>query len=480
MPAVNRRSFRSRPRSTSDVPGEFPRPGGRSSNTSAFPFFTISYASEGVIAAVGWTGQWSASLERSPSGPARFRVGMERTHLVLHAGERIRTPARLAHDMERRPSGGPQSVSPADIVSVRAAAGRQARTPAHRLAVLRSLQCDPAGMGDRSGPDQRDQVRTRRGLRHSLARCRVVPGRLSRWRWQLDAKPVAFPRGLAQVGEACHRGTCDSCSGSSRSALPPGRRLRPEHPEFVFGGSKGGLFRLDDPAARRWLGDLLSKRITEYGIDIYRNDFNMDPLPFWRGNDPPDRQGMTEIRYVEGLYELWDRLRAEHPGLMIDNCSSGGRRIDLETCMRSVPLWRSDTSCSPGHPEWNQVQTCGLGLYVPLHTACGWVPTAYDFRSSATAGAISQWDFLNPEFPQGTGTRHPRGSEGEPEVLVRRFYPLTACSLAHDQFVAYQFHRPDLGRRAGAGLPPKRLQPPGTRTGAERHRPESDLRRRDD
>jgi len=42
--------------------------------------------------------------------------------------------------------------------------------------------------------------------------------------------------------------------------------------------------------------------------------------------DTPDRQGMTEIRYVEGLYEMWDELRAKHPGLLIDNCASGGRR----------------------------------------------------------------------------------------------------------------------------------------------------------
>ncbi len=40
---------------------------------------------------------------------------------------------------------------------------------------------------------------------------------------------------------------------------------------------------------------------------------------------------MTEIRYVEGHYAMWDELRARHPGLWIDNCASGGRRIDLET-----------------------------------------------------------------------------------------------------------------------------------------------------
>ena len=62
----------------------------------------------------------------------------------------------------------------------------------------------------------------------------------------------------------------------------------------------------------------------------------MAPLDFWRGNDPPDRQGMTEIRYIEGLYALWDEPRGRHPGLLIDDCASGGRRIDLEMISRSV------------------------------------------------------------------------------------------------------------------------------------------------
>ncbi len=84
--------------------------------------------------------------------------------------------------------------------------------------------------------------------------------------------------------------------------VAPGTQIAREHPEFVFGGEKGGLFKLSDPAARRWLADLLSRRITEFGIDTYRNDFNIDPLGFWRQADAPDRQGFTEIRYVEGPY----------------------------------------------------------------------------------------------------------------------------------------------------------------------------------
>src|SRR5512136_3398137 len=117
--------------------------------------------------------------------------------------------------------------------------------------------------------------------------------------------------------------------------------------------------------------------IEEVGIDVYRQDFNMEPLRYWQEADEPERVGMHEIRHVEGLYALWDELRARHPGLAIDNCASGGRRIDLETVSRSYALWRSDFQdigvLNLPNPLGtsaiaSQVQTIGLGLYVPFST----------------------------------------------------------------------------------------------------------------
>jgi alpha-galactosidase len=223
-----------------------------------------------------------------------------------------------------------------------------------------------------------------------------------------------------------------------------GTQIAREHPEFVFGGTNGGLFKLNEPAARRWLTDLLSQRITEFGLDVYRNDFNMDPLDFWRRADAPDRQGMTEIRYVEGHYALWDELRARHPGLWIDNCASGGRRIDLETLSRSVPLWRSDTGCGPGHADWDQVQALGLAEYVPLFTACAWDPKAYTLRSTATGGAITQFDYLNEKFSVSEARAALAEVKDNQKFWYGDFYPLTRAALGNETLAAWQLHRPDL------------------------------------
>ena len=42
---------------------------------------------------------------------------------------------------------------------------------------------------------------------------------------------------------------------------------------------------------------------------------------------------------------------------MIDNCASGGRRLDIETIGRATPFWRSD---GPRDPIAHQCHTYGL------------------------------------------------------------------------------------------------------------------------
>jgi len=256
-------------------------------------------------------------------------------------------------------------------------------------------------------------------------------------------RPEGFPRGLKPLSDACHERGLDFLVWFEPERVASGTAVARDHPDRVFGGSAGGLFKLQDPQARQWLTELLSGHLRVGGIDIYRNDFNMDPLAAWRQQDSPDRRGMTEIRYVEGHYALWDALRTRHPGLRIDNCASGGRRIDLETISRSVPLWRSDTGCRPGNPDWNQVQTMGLSMYIPLFASCSWTPQAYEMRSAATAGLAAQFDFLDPAF-EIDGARQAIEEISEVrEFWYGDYWPLTRVVSTPDVWAAWQWHRPD-------------------------------------
>lgn len=432
---------------------------GQPSNT-VFPFFNLQYADEGMIVAIGWSGQWAASLERATSGPTRLRAGMEKTNLVLHPGEKIRSPRILLMPWKGDRIAAHQRFRRLLMFHYMPKQdGRPLKMPFATQSFDRYFGC-----GSESGirPDwgtEAGQIAAAK-ITRDLG-CDVLwfdaawfVGGFTNGLGNWYCKPKQFPNGLKPVSDACHQMGLKFLLWFEPERVMKGSQIAREHPEFVFDGPEaiwqgkeiGRVFKLSDPTARRWLTDLLSQRITEYGVDIYRNDFNMGPLSSWKQNDTPDRQGMTEIRYVEGLYAMWDELLARHPGLYIDNCSSGGNRLDLETCMRSVPLWRDDSSSAPlpGRSDWNQTQTYGLSLYLPFSIACTWFPETYNVRSCATAGGVWEFDYLNENFPWKQAKSLVAEIKENQKYWYGDFYPLTRAPVGADQWIAWQYHRPDL------------------------------------
>lgn len=417
--------------------------GGRPACTSAFPFFNFQSGERGAIIAVGWTGQWAATFERSNDGSTRIRAGVEKTRLYLRPGEHIRTPRILmmtwkgdltaAHNrfrrlmlfhyfprMDGRPLRLPLALQTYDRYNQRAdwfnEAGQiKSARFAHSIG-LDTLWFDAAWFPG------------------------SFPDGVGNW----FCKPDALPNGLKPVSDVCHELGLRFMLWFEPERVGLKTQIAQEHMDFVFKGEHNHLYRLNDAKARRWLTDLLLQRIREYGIDIYRNDFNTEPLHAWRKYEEPNREGMNEILYVMGLYEMWDELRAKNPKLVIDNCSSGGRRIDLEMCMRSVPLWRSDTGCSAGHIDWNQAQSAALNQYLPLHTVGCWSPDPYESRSAGTAGLICEWGYLEPEFPVETAKAAVEEAKENQKYWYGDFYPLTLVGTSPGEIVAWQMHRPDL------------------------------------
>jgi len=432
-------------------PGEqaaFAPEGGRPS-TGAFPFFNLERDRQGFFVAIGWTGQWAASLRRDTNGTARLQAGMELTHLRLHPGESIRTPRILllrwsgerveAHNQFRRLllahylprlNGRPVQLAIAAQTFNRFAGGARPNwaTEAGQIAaakVNRALGCDTlwfdAGWFEGNFPDG-----------------------VGNW----FPKRREFPRGLSPVGEACEKLGLKFLVWYEPERVARGTQLGREHPDFVLPTNQPpgaeGLFDLGNPRARRWLTDLLVQQIRDFHIHTYRNDFNISPLSFWRQNDAPDRQGITVIRYVEGLYAMWDEMRAKFPQMYLDDCASGGRRIDLEMVMRSVVQTRSDSACAPGRAEWDQAQSYGLNLYLPLHATIGWEVGAYPCRSSAAAGFCAEWDILDPQFPLAQARACIQEIAANRPYWTGDYYPLTPWTLEPGAWMAWQLHRPDL------------------------------------
>ena len=110
--------------------------------------------------------------------------------------------------------------------------------------------------------------------------------------------------------------------------------------------------------------------------------------------------------------------------------------------MRSVVQTRSDSACTPGRSDWDQCQTYGLSLFLPLHATIGWDVGAYECRSSAAAGFCGEWDILNKSFPLEQAKASIAEIKANRKYWCGDYYPLTSCTLATDAWMAWQLHRP--------------------------------------
>ncbi|NLG29288.1 MAG: alpha-galactosidase, partial [Chloroflexi bacterium] len=374
------------------TPGDSRRiaPRGGRSSSGAFPFMSLQGPEDGVVLAIGWSGQWAATIERSAEA-LTFRAGMERTRLYLQPGERIRTPRILVLPWQGKDADLGNNLLRRLLLEhyLPRIDGELAMPPSAQCLQSRFYLTGEAG--EHIEMAALPKVADLGFEAYWIDACWY--GTHQEW-WAAvgswTPNPQRFPNGLRPISDEAHRRGLKFILWFEPERVRTGTDIDLQHPDFVLRHpdiADNYLFNLGMPEARAWLTDLISNAITEHGIDIYRNDFNIDPLPFWQLNDTPDRVGMSEIRYVEGLYTFWDEIRRRHPNVWIDNCASGGRRIDLETCIRSLPLWPSDfpdiggLATGMGLHVGDQCINAGLARWVPLFGGGCWNMTPYGSRS---------------------------------------------------------------------------------------------------
>jgi alpha-galactosidase len=239
----------------------------------------------------------------------------------------------------------------------------------------------------------------------------------------------------------------------------PGTKLALEHPEWLLRipESENALLYLGNPECRQWLTDHICDLIQENGIKIYRQDHNFPPLQHWRLNEAEDRQGINENLHVQGYLQFWDEMLACNPGLWIDSCSSGGRRNDLETMRRSVPLHYTDYGYGD-HP-------IKLAFH---HTLYGWIPyfkeftlswdlgdrerfdksvDSYSFHCGIAAMLFLTLDIRREDYDYATVRKMiPIWRRTSDLILFGDYYPLTPFHRSDQGWCARQFDRPELER----------------------------------
>jgi alpha-galactosidase len=98
------------------------------------------------------------------------------------------------------------------------------------------------------------------------------------------------------------------------------------------------VINLGIPECYAYVRDAIFNILAEYKISYIKWDHNRDLID--AGTQPDGRPGVHEQTLA--FYRLVDEIKAAHPGLEIESCSSGGARVDLGVLERTDRIWVSD------------------------------------------------------------------------------------------------------------------------------------------
>ncbi|MCR4620708.1 MAG: alpha-galactosidase [Clostridiales bacterium] len=435
----------------------FTASGGRSSEKKA-PFFNIRKGNIGYVVAIGWSGQWVFECERK-NDSIIIKCGIEDVSFRLEPGEMLSTSSIVIMPYEGTFIDGQNKFRrlvkkhfsligrPGRLKNGSFCAGIWGGMPTdiilERLDVL-DRQALPFeyiwidagwyGNGTKPSPDE-------------------FEGDWGQHTGDWRVNPFYHPDGLKSVSKKIHESGRGFLLWFEPERVVEGTPIAREHPEYFLRdeNSPNLLLDLGNNDAWDYCFNTLSNLIEELGIDFYRHDFNMSPLSYWSDNDAPDRQGISQIKHINGLYRLWDALLERFPHLMIDNCASGGRRIDIETLRRSVPLWRSDAMCPADFkPETAQCHALTFPLWLPYSgTGAGRQYDIYRARSCYSSCLTVNYAYSQRDLFGSSQEELDWISNMCAEYLRVRpyleedFYPLTSLSIYDDAWTVLQYDCPE-------------------------------------
>jgi alpha-galactosidase len=360
----------------------------------SMPMFNLEYGKQGIIAGLGWSGPWIADFHRKGDREVRVRAKMDATHLYLKPGERIRSPRVLllfwkgdavdAQNVWRRlilahysprPGGKPFTGLTADA------------NWSNVMDAERHIQ-QIQWWGDHDIPMECYWM--------DAAWTDMSKGWFAHQSHQTPNEKL-FPNGMRPIADAAHKRGMKYLLWFVPHSFHPEVGIGKEHPELLgapfttpqFPGQKFYALDHGNPEVNRFAIDYFSKIIADFGVDVFRQDGTAG----WPADPSPDRQGISQIHYTEGFYDFWDGLLKNNPNLLIDNCATGARRVELETMKRSIALHRSDVPSHPNYAMTVQAFNQGMFPWVPLHGGVVILNqlSPYSFRSAYCPALLIGW-----------------------------------------------------------------------------------------
>lgn len=163
--------------------------------------------------------------------------------------------------------------------------------------------------------------------------------------WYVDE--AVFPEGLGPLVDYVNAKGMEFGLWIEPEMVNPDSDLYRTHPEWALNADPAPrvlsrnqlVLDLTRTEVRDYLFERIDALLSEYAITYLKWDMNRDL------NQPGGRDGRAVTHYQTlALYELLERVRAAHPKVEIESCSSGGARADFGVLAHTDRIWTSDTN----------------------------------------------------------------------------------------------------------------------------------------
>ena len=402
------------------------------------PYFNISGENSSYMLGIGWTGQWKATFALKGDN-TEITVKQENFEAYLLPGEVVRSPlVSVGFYDNSNPLKGfnlfrnwimdcvyPENVTKNHYTVMEIAGPLSTKTADEIIEILDGISDSAYEQTDAFWMDAGWYSYTN-GWYDGVGNWTVDTSRYDNGIIELSS--YAKEKGLGHVlwyePERVYRGTNFYNKGI-------------ENEQWIIDiGDDNLMWNLADEDAFTYYCEYLLRSMKENGVTIYRQDFNFPALDYWKAADDQyygGRVGICENHYVTNLYRYLDYLTENIDGLIIDNCASGGKRLDLEMTYRSIPFWRSDYNCSvPSNLfEVTQSHTYGISFWLPISGTAFNMTNEYSSRSDIMP--LFLMDFYANTSPQFSFYHEQR------DLMTGNYYPVDFGSFDKDRILAMQF-----------------------------------------
>ena len=435
--------------------------GGRPTNYH-MPYFNIEGEDESLVGAMGWSGSWKGNIKKINVNTMRVSFGLDDyMDFYLEPGEKVQVPSMCLtfskgefeenqNDFRKfmvdyiipRDDKGDIRLAP---ICVMGWGGMRDEEYEKRIKAIKDhkfpyeyywMDAGWYGPADSYSPN----------------------GNVGDWSihvgdWQVN--PKAHPKGLRYLSDKFAEIGLKFLLWVEPERAIYGTPVTLEYPDIWLGEKfekEGLLLNMSKDEACDWAIDFVSHIIEKYNVKCFREDYNFDPLGYWKENDEKNRHGITEIRAVNNGYRFWKTLLEKYPDLIIDNCASGGRKLDINMARLSFALWRTDYQCFYDHdplgaqlvqnrlPLWNINNSTGT-QHFPGDT----------FRARACMACGYLLDFCNIEefaltedYPFDWHRRMLEDFKRIREYFYGNYYSILPAKYDYSIWISYEMYREDM------------------------------------